>query len=646
MQAPRTFVLAAGLALLACVVLSPTTGLAQAPTTGSINGTVTDDTGGVLPGVTVTVSGPALMGTQTTVTNDQGQYRFPALNVGTYRLTYELPGFATVIREGIQVSIGFTATVNIQMAVAAVEETVTVTGASPVVDVQNTNIQNVFNAEMLRSIPNQRDIWGLIAVAPGTTVDRFDVGGSSAGTQTGYTAYGTSGQVRIQIDGVNTTEGTGGSAFYYDYGAFDEVQLGTDSNDASMPTPGVFLNTVLKSGGNEFRGETYVDFAQLRGGMRNDLSNRDFTINAMARRLGSNELVDPFHGERDLSDKKIRAVSDNAFKDDPVRLLRAVRFAGELHFTIDAHTEELVRRDAKLLAYAPMERARDEWCKILTLSNPTKWLRLADSLGLVDSIIPEISALKTTNQSLPHVFNVFDHTLRVLDEVETIQSNNYAEVAGGKFIVELQSHLSQPASSDHTRSTIFRMATLLHDIGKPMTQSADRQGAVHFYEHEARGAEMSSTIMRRLRFSNDEVELVAKIVLHHLRPSLLADEPKVTNRAIYRFFRDASDAGIDVCVLALADRRGTYAAEANDKHDSRLRSTLALLLDRYYSAPRTVVTPPSLIDGRDLMSELHLSPGPRIGELLEAIREAQAEGEVKTRVEAMAYAVERLKAKG
>jgi outer membrane receptor protein involved in Fe transport len=244
--------------LFALLALSPVAALGQ--TTGSINGTVTDDTGGVLPGVTVTVTGPALMGAQTAVTNERGQYRFPMLAPGVYRLTYELQAFATVVREGIQVNITFTATVDVAMRVASLEETLTVTGAAPVVDVTNTNIQNTFTAQMMKDIPNQRDVWGLLAVSPGVAVSRFDVGGSTAGTQTNYSAYGTSGQVRIQLDGVNTTEGTGGSAFYYDYGSFEEVQIGTGGNDASMPTPGVFLNAVVKSGGNELKGDAYFDF--------------------------------------------------------------------------------------------------------------------------------------------------------------------------------------------------------------------------------------------------------------------------------------------------------------------------------------------------------------------------------------------------
>ncbi|MGQ0732869.1 MAG: hypothetical protein ACT4QD_04355 [Acidobacteriota bacterium] len=141
-----------------------------------------------------------------------------------------------------------------QLQIATLNETVTVTGASPVVDTQNSNIQTNFTQEMIRSLPNARDIWALIAVAPGTTMTSFDVGGSRAGTQTGYQAYGRGGQVRVQVDGVNATEDTGGTG-YFNYGAFDEVQIGTDSNDASMPTPGVQINAVVKSGGNDLRGD-------------------------------------------------------------------------------------------------------------------------------------------------------------------------------------------------------------------------------------------------------------------------------------------------------------------------------------------------------------------------------------------------------
>ncbi len=261
---------------IAAVLLAIAPTSAQGPTSGSINGTVTDNTGAILPGVTVTATSPALLGAQTAVTNEHGLYRFPAVPPGVYKLTYELTGFSSVVRDSVQVPLGFTATINVQLAIGTLQESVTVSGESPVVDTQNTTVQNNFNSEMLKSIPNARDIWSLMAEAPGMTVSRFDVGGSTAGTQTGYTSYGTGGQNRVQIDGANTTEGTDAAGFYFDYGAFEEISFGaSNASDAQMPTPGVMINTVLKSGGNEVHGDVYVDYENesLQGDNTKDLKS-------------------------------------------------------------------------------------------------------------------------------------------------------------------------------------------------------------------------------------------------------------------------------------------------------------------------------------------------------------------------------------
>ena len=233
---------------------------ALAQTTGSIIGTVSDSSGAILPGVRVTATSPAMMGPQVAVSNEQGQYRFPSVPSGTYALKFELASFSTLTREGIIVTVGFTATVPVQLTLAAISAAVTVTGESPVVDLKNTNIQTNVTKEILDAIPNSRDIWTVIGQSPGFMVTSFDVGGSRAGTQTGYSAFGYSGQVRIQVDGVNTTEGTGGAGFYYDYGSFQELQLTGDGADASATTPGVQLNAIIRSGGNKFKGDIYFDY--------------------------------------------------------------------------------------------------------------------------------------------------------------------------------------------------------------------------------------------------------------------------------------------------------------------------------------------------------------------------------------------------
>jgi len=250
-------------ALLALCLLAPTYAFAQgggASTTGSINGKVVDSSGGVLPGVTVSATSPSAMGVQTSVTDTGGNYRFPALPPGTYTVTFELPGFNTLKRENIQIAMGFTATVNVELAVASLQETVTVTGDSPVIDTSSTRVQQNFKLEALQEIPNSRDLWSLLAVTPAVSMTRIDVGGNRAGTQTGYSAYGYSGQNRVLVEGINTTEGTAGAGFYVDYGSFEEVFLGTVAQGAEMPTPGVQSQMLGKSGGNRFQGELYQDY--------------------------------------------------------------------------------------------------------------------------------------------------------------------------------------------------------------------------------------------------------------------------------------------------------------------------------------------------------------------------------------------------
>ncbi len=244
--------------LLACPALAA--GQTSA-TTGAINGKVMDASGAVLPGATVGVKSPSMQGVQTGVTNADGAYRFPALPPGDYKITYELPGFATVIRDGIHVGLGFTATVNVEMKVASVQETVTVTGASPVVDTLSTRNSTAFDSKVLAAIPSARDMWSVLAESPAIQVTRVDVGGSSAGTQTGYSSYDArGGQNRVMIDGLVTTEGTDAIGVYVDYGAFDEISVGTAAHSSDMGWPGVQTQFIAKSGGNTYRGAVYADY--------------------------------------------------------------------------------------------------------------------------------------------------------------------------------------------------------------------------------------------------------------------------------------------------------------------------------------------------------------------------------------------------
>jgi outer membrane receptor protein involved in Fe transport len=246
---------------LILVLIAAVTGSAQttSATTGAITGAVTDSSGGTLPGVTVNLSGPSMMGVQTSITSEDGAYRFIAVPPGEYKLTFEIPGFSVVTREGIKLTANFTATINVALGMAALEENVTVTGASPVVDTSSTSIATTFDKETLANLPSARDYWAILSEAPGVKLQRIDVGGSAAGTQTTYFVYGTTGQVRPMVEGINSTEDTGAFGNYIDYGSFEEVSIGSGASSAESPVPGVFTQLISKSGGNTYHGSFYGD---------------------------------------------------------------------------------------------------------------------------------------------------------------------------------------------------------------------------------------------------------------------------------------------------------------------------------------------------------------------------------------------------
>jgi hypothetical protein len=223
-------------------------------TPGRLTGLVTDSQGAILPGVTVTATSPALIGTQTTVTQADGKYLFPALASGTYKLTFELSGFRNMVRENIPVGVGQTISVDGQLSLASLAETVNVVGASPVVDVTSTRVGTDLKGAELIATPTSSDTWGALSEAPGVRMQGFDVGGSHKSQQSGYESFGVQNQAKVVSDGIDHTEGVGGTGFYEDYYANEEVSVSSLGSDVEMNSPGASITTTIKSGGNTFKG--------------------------------------------------------------------------------------------------------------------------------------------------------------------------------------------------------------------------------------------------------------------------------------------------------------------------------------------------------------------------------------------------------
>jgi hypothetical protein len=248
-----------GVLVLLIGILASATISAQI-TQGRLSGTVSDTQGAILPGVTVTVTSPALIGVQSTVTQADGRFLFPALPSGTYKLAFDLAGFQKLTRENVQVVLGQTISIDAQLPLASLAETVTVTGDSPVIDVTTTKVGTNLKGEALIAVPNSTDVWGALSEAPGIRMQGFDVGGSHKSQQSGYEVFGVGNQARVVSDGIDHTEGVGGTGFYEDYYANEEVSISALGSDVEMNSPGAAIVTTIKSGANTFKGLEHLSY--------------------------------------------------------------------------------------------------------------------------------------------------------------------------------------------------------------------------------------------------------------------------------------------------------------------------------------------------------------------------------------------------
>jgi hypothetical protein len=244
-------------ALLAAVALMVTSTAGAQSNTGQISGRATDSSGAVLPGVVVTVTGPAMLQPETSVTAETGTFQFVGLLPGQYTVRFELSGFRTLVRENVPVTVGTNTTANAGLEVSALEETVTVSGESPVVDTRRVGTKTNFTQEQLQNIPSARDPWVMLERTPGITMDRTNVGGSQSGQQAGYISRGANTtNNKWMLDGVDIGDqaATGASSVYFDFDMLEEMQISTGGNDITQQTGGVGINLVTKSGTDQIRG--------------------------------------------------------------------------------------------------------------------------------------------------------------------------------------------------------------------------------------------------------------------------------------------------------------------------------------------------------------------------------------------------------
>ena len=383
----------------------------------------------------------------------------------------------------------------------------------------------------------------------------------------------------------------------------------------------------------------HVDVVALRAdGIEQDLRARDFTVNAIAIPLEGGEPIDPTGGLRDAEGRLLRAASDRAFEDDPLRLLRAARLASGLELYVEHGTAELARASAERAADPAGERQFAELRGIVAGSRPVRGLELMDELGLTAVVLPELEALRGVVQNPNHHLDVHGHTLAVLEEWLGIES----EMPGfaGELVGEIEAFLGEQLADELTRREALRFGALFHDLGKPETRS-EGTGYVTFIGHDEVGARITGSICARLRTSRKLCTHLQGLALHHLRLGFLIHQRPLSRRAVYDYLVATEPVSADVTLLSVADRlaaRGEGPLASPEMVGAHLDLAREMLRDALAWHRDGPPRPP--LTGDELVEELGLEPGPDLGRVLEELRAEAFAGEISGRDQALERARE------
>jgi len=383
-------------------------------------------------------------------------------------------------------------------------------------------------------------------------------------------------------------------------------------------------------------GDKIFDITSLNGtSIEDDLKKRDFTINAMAYHVYSEEVIDCLGGLQDLADKKIRMVSRKIFIKDPVRLIRAYRIGAHLNFRIESQTASTIKADAELIHNSAGERIRVELFSMLGTSKSYDYLSQMDNSGLLTEILPDLAPLKGCLQNRHHLYDVFEHTMKAYDHLE-ILLNELKKVLPDTF-TQIRQYV------DKNRPELIKCAILLHDIGKPLVKSTDSNGRSHFYGHARKSADLAQKISQKLRFSNHEKQFIDFIIRNHMKPLFLftAHEKKIlTQKSLTRFYKKCGDITPALLLHAIADIK----AKQNRTHQ-RNRALIGFakkMIYDFFNRFKPVSNEPPLITGHDLIKVFGLTPSPLFKKILDLVDEAKLTHTIKNRTEALALVKEYL----
>ncbi len=369
------------------------------------------------------------------------------------------------------------------------------------------------------------------------------------------------------------------------------------------------------------------DISEIEGKtIEEDLVKRDFTINAVGYDLSSGKITDLFGGINDLSIKKIRMVTKEIFKQDPVRMIRAYRIAAMFDFEIESETAHAIKNSVKRITKTAGERIKAELFKILYCPKSYGYIHQMYETGLLFEIFPELKALQGCEQNTHHAYNVMEHSLAAFSRLEILLNEKKIDTELINFPIP---------DMDKERSALLKYSILIHDIGKPSVHTVGDDGNIHFFRHELFGADMAKKISKRLKLSNVEADYVDFIIRNHIAALNLynaCDKHPPSKRSLTRFFIKCGDKTQDLLLHTIADIQGKGK---DDKRNEDFLSFAAYLLKDFFPDYTVRKPGPRLITGDDLIEVFGLSPSPLFKTILSLVEESRLSNTINSRDDAL-----------
>jgi len=375
----------------------------------------------------------------------------------------------------------------------------------------------------------------------------------------------------------------------------------------------------------------HADFAKCVGNtIEQDLARRDFSINSMAYDIKTGKFIDIFGGYEDIKSKTIRIFDKKNIKDDPLRILRAYRFASKYDFKTEEKSQRILDENYKLMNSAKIakERIRVEFLKLLEGKHSAEILQKMKENKFLYEIFEELEAQEKIPPNAHHHLNLIDHSIETVRQLEKLFEQK-SEC--------LQNFIGGDLTTGISRIAFLKLAALLHDLGKPQTWEIDPENHRHrFIKHDEIGAEIAKKMLKRLKYSNNEIKYVTKLIKHHIYPSHIL-RSEVTEKAIMRMFRRLEGETVDTILLAKADRLSARGVEITDEIVNKNLHGLCELLEKYKIAQKTLKPLEKLLSGDEIMQILGINEGKMLGNIIKQLKEAQISGDIITKKDAISF---------